>query len=1611
MEVKIVNAGQSSIIKKIVAIMLILVLTMADFALVGIETVSYAADLLNMGAATNNRNVTFDTYFKDLNGNKISSKEESITSGEMKLYAQISVKNDGYFNGSISLENSNFKIRNEILSDSINKIEGNTITFNQINADETAEIELGIEPILEDAIRADFLNMQSSVILNGIYRNSEERDINITASRQVQLILTNPYIDGEGMELTSEMLTNKVYEIDGKSKRIVQVLVESGLEGNKYPVKENNIEISVPEGIEKAYVNSRGTLVSNGKNETEFTNNNWTYNEKEHKLNVTIKNNDEGGKINWVKTGKDKIIVTYIMDTKTNLTEKEISVNSKIKLYDLKETLKEKNTTVKVQEEKDGIVTAGVEVQEDNIYKGKIYSGEDREYKVKTNIYMNNSEARKNASFDLTQPVYETNGGEILANSQFRITEINKQNIERVLGQDGIITISANGIQIMQINKDTQTDENGNITITYPEGTTAIKVETTEAKQVGTIILNNTKVIKNDGNSKETKHEYMALRENITDQYSKMTLNETSLEARMDINRTNLSTMVENNGVEITTILKTNSEKNDLYKNPSIRIELPSQVENASINSVKVLYDNELNVVSSNIIEENGKKFIIVNLEGEQTKHQDGTVEGTTIIVNANLILNKKATNSDEAIKMTCTNLENNTVLNIEKAIKVVSPRGMVTLNSINDYGMSSIGAEETKVSKLELGASEKQSQVNIEVINNNEEMINDVKVLGEFPTKNETNTIETQVSEVQVSGANATVYYTENENATDNLQDSSNKWSTEITNNSAVKKYLISIDNMEQSQGIAASYRMNIPASLQYNEQAYEGYKVTYNNSNTSSEVEATKLGLSTGKGPEVKATIKASLGNMDLSNGAEIAQGEVIRYELTAENTGTETATNVNLTASVPEGTIYIEPKENFVYEEGYYNEFADKKEVTYDIESIAAGEKVTKTFEVKVTKNAQTGKNIENKAIAKYGEATTESDSIKTKIVEGSLSVTVKRATDLKTQNYNGAFIEYLISVENISEKAQKNTEVNVRLPQELEMIKAYILNDTGKEEIEATQKIKINDINVGETKYIYIVTEIKSLGNDDSKIVNVSSIAKSDNSNEARSNEFEDTVKDFKLNISMTADNENGYLQSNDAIEYTIKVENITNVDSTAIDITDSIPEELSIQSVTVNGEEQEIIEENDLVIIRNIPANSVIEAKVRALVDYDETRDEPVQITNVANLIKNGEVIATSGEISHIIKAETPEIEDPNIDPNNPDEPVTIDEPNNSEQNENGIVSGVAWLDENRDGQRDAEENLLEGVAVKLVDREGNIVKDASGNELVATTNNKGFYMISNVPQGEYLVVFDYDTSAYALTAYKKDGISDSKNSDVITKQFSINGEEGVHGVTDTIAVNNDGVSNIDIGLVKATKFDLELNKYISKIVVQAGKDTKTYTYDKATLAKAEIAAKQLQGTNVIIEYQIEVKNAGEVAGYVKNIVDYMPSSLKFSSELNTAWHQSGSNLYNNSLANTKIEPGETKEITLTLTKTMTEENTGLINNTAEIAESYNEAGIQDTDSVAGNKAKGEDDMGSADVILGVKTGAMAAYIGLIIAVIAVMGIAGYIVNKTVDKKHQIKDII
>ena len=121
---------------------------------------------------------------------------------------------------------------------------------------------------------------------------------------------------------------------------------------------------------------------------------------------------------------------------------------------------------------------------------------------------------------------------------------------------------------------------------------------------------------------------------------------------------------------------------------------------------------------------------------------------------------------------------------------------------------------------------------------------------------------------------------------------------------------------------------------------------------------------------------------------------------------------------------------------------------------------------------------------------------------------------------------------------------------------------------------------------------------------------------------------------------------------------------------------------------------------------------------------------------------------------------------------------------------------------------------------------------------------------------------------------------------------------------------------------------------------------------------------------------------------------------EFNTELNKNWYKGNDgNLYSEELADQVIQSGTEKTITLILTKNMTETNTGIINNQAEIAEDYNKAGISDIDSTPNDKDQKDDDMSSADLIIGVKTGDTLIYISAIITII----IAGIITGVALEK--------
>ena len=130
--------------------------------------------------------------------------------------------------------------------------------------------------------------------------------------------------------------------------------------------------------------------------------------------------------------------------------------------------------------------------------------------------------------------------------------------------------------------------------------------------------------------------------------------------------------------------------------------------------------------------------------------------------------------------------------------------------------------------------------------------------------------------------------------------------------------------------------------------------------------------------------------------------------------------------------------------------------------------------------------------------------------------------------------------------------------------------------------------------------------------------------------------------------------------------------------------------------------------------------------------------------------------------------------------------------------------------------------------------------------------------------------------------------------------------------------------------------------------------------------------------------------------------------MSFNSNLNPDWYTgTDGNLYTSSLADVELKPGETRNLKLVLTKQMTTENTGVVNNNAEIYEDFNIYGISDVNSTPANKIQNENDMSAADAILTIKTGESLIYVSVIITSIILGAIVIFIAyNKIVVAKRK-----
>ena len=1574
---------EKTFIKKILAIIMIFLLISTDFFVLGSNLKSYALESDN---ATNNKNIEFSAYFKNEKGEKVEKLQTSIKKENLKLYAEITVKNEGYLcDTTLELQNSNFSIKNNIVSNSIASIDGNKVTLKQINAGETAKIELDIEPAIGETLTEDMLIKTSDVKLTGKYMETSYKGLKIDSAKNITLDVQSD--ENAKAELNTNIITNKIFSINGTNKRVVQLLVKSRLSDNQYPIKQTIINVDIPKlsekEPEKVEVASLGTNATNGK--STISTDEWK--NENGKITITIKNEDST--IKWNKNSYDELVVTFIYEEKSDASKIEINANSEITVHNNGTKYSAKYTKGIENSEPNGIVTTQSNISSQGIYKGQVVSNISAQYNTTTTLKITNTEIPEKIKINESSDVLALENSELAINTKYVSTKINKEKMLEIFGQDA--KISVKGEKTITINKDTEADENGNIVINYENPISELEITTSKPSKTGVLEINNTKATAentflmeqlNDVKYLKTKNTVVGTRiinqieqtevENSSE--STIELKDTISKAEFTINKGTLSTMTVNKNVVFGVKLITNGVQYDLYKNPTIKIQLPSSVENVTINGITPLYAEEFKVNSKY---DGTNKVLEIKLTGEQASHPETDATQLYLQIDLDITLSKLSSSKNDKIIMTYTNenakqydgnLSDNGI--IEKNVKISAPSGLITMHNSSTYNIEGIKgvSEEKQLIQIENKDAGKEIDFNIAFVNNIGQDAKNVRILGKLPTKGnkitgvDINTLETALK--SVNAPNATIYYSENPNATTDAVVASNGWTKTLSANAKV--FLIVLEQLNKESNYAASYKVQMPSSIQKDATSYAEYEVTYDtDTDKNLKTNSTAIGFATPTEIKLDTKISAQVGNDTINNGDTIKAGEVIRYTMTVKNNGSQKLENIEIKSNVPEGTVYVTPEEGYQHSGAtYYKEDESIKEIKETIQTLGAGETYTKTYEVRTKSDLTSDKEITNKAIATCGDTKIESTELTNKVQASNIRVTIKEVAEDGAILKQGGTAEYIAIIENTSSKDVNNLKLQFLNDNfEVEALTSedqYLLKD----EIPAT----INVDKVTENAYTWYKFE----GNikDNAEQLDAVAIVNDSNDNTYRSNKLGTTLPKADAKISLTSPQDKAYIKEGDTIEYNIDVKNTGEIKST-IEITDKVSDYFDIQSISENGkvvmQTTETAQTDTYVstIDNNVSYQVGLDVgesttlKIVAIVKNSSTDIDALTITNKAEAKINEKVKSTSEEATHILKI--------------------------TSENIKNVINGKAWLDSNLNGAKDNEEQALKDIKVRLYNVSTNdYQKDDNGAIIETTTNENGEYAFTKIPEGQYIVLFEYDTNEYEPTYYRKDGVDDSINSKVVLKDITIDGETKTYAVTDTIDLQ-DSISNINIGLKEKLVFDLQLDKYISKISIQNAKGTKSYDYKDSTFAKVEIHRKQVAGSVVVLEYTIKVKNNGEVAGYAKNVIDYLSNGLVFSSELNPDWYLSGNELYTNKFANEIINPGEEKEVKLVLTKTMTNENTGVVNNRAEIAEAYNEYGISDINSTPNNNMPGENDLGSADVIIGISTGGtIVAYIILVI---------------------------
>ena len=475
-------------------------------------------------------------------------------------------------------------------------------------------------------------------------------------------------------------------------------------------------------------------------------------------------------------------------------------------------------------------------------------------------------------------------------------TGIYFSNIENTLGEDGYIKVinDETGEEIHTFTKEDWNNYSSSSPYMYAEPVKHIRIETSKANKNASFYVYNIKEI--DDNvltATFTKEEfdkleyvYTYLTGNVktegSTEYTK--INDDTANARYEepisvasitVNRDTIGTQNTEKDIDLTITTRNDYYNMKGWTNGRFLVELPEEVLDVEINSVNIS-NSSVKLLAYEIVEQDGKKFIKIETENENEANY-------TITINTNLTADPRSVTQSKSVKLYaynefCNNYKNTTadIYDVDgdenltenvnystDTLNIVAPSSLLTnqqATNYNEAGETAVAPQIATIDKTEADTA----TVNVSVTNNYSGTISEVSILGKIPFEGNTFSINgtdlgSNYTTQMVDGGitvpedmqdKFTVYYSEKENPTTDLNDSENGWTT-TPDFSKVKTYLIDLGDyvLNVKENRVFTYQIKVPSTVSYNDVSYSAHAVYFcldtAEGKFRTQTETTKLGF----------------------------------------------------------------------------------------------------------------------------------------------------------------------------------------------------------------------------------------------------------------------------------------------------------------------------------------------------------------------------------------------------------------------------------------------------------------------------------------------------------------------------------------------------------------------------------------------------------------------------------------------------------------------------------------------------------------------------------------------------------------------------------------------